>query len=96
MKIASEDWSDIGLILSEDCEVERPDDGGDGVDSKLAVISLTFIEVDVEVDIDESTEVVVATGMAAVVALAAATAVVATLRAALIFFCLLIIITPSR
>ncbi len=52
IKIASEDWSDIGLILSEDCEVERPDDGGDGVDSKLAVISLTFIEVDVEVDIE--------------------------------------------
>lgn len=29
-------------------EVERPDNGGDGVDSKLAVILLTFIKVNID------------------------------------------------
>ena len=97
-----DDWSDRELIsrltldssLEEGGEVveDRSDDGG--VDSKLAVISLTLIEVDV----DESTEVadedmeLFATLDVAVLATAAA----ATLRAAQILFCLLQIVMPSR
>jgi len=97
-----DDWSDRELIsrltlvssLEEGGEVveDRSDDGG--VDSKLAVISLTLIEVDV----DESAEVadedmeLFATLDVAVAVVAAA----AALRADFIFFCLLIIITPSR
>ena len=97
-----DEWSDRELIsrltlvssLEEGGEAveDRSDDGG--VDSKLAVISLTLIEVDV----DESTEVadedmeLFATLDVAVAVVAAA----AALRADFIFFCLLIIITPSR
>ena len=101
------DWSDrelmsrLALVLSleegRDEVEEGPDDGG--VDSKLAVILLPLIEVDA----DESAEVayedmeVFATldvAMAAAVVTTAATA--ATLRMALIFFCLLRIFMPSR
>ncbi len=97
-----DDWSDrelmsrLALVSSleegRDEVVEESDDGG--VDSKLAVISLRLIEVDA----NESTEVayedmmeVIATldvAMASVAAEAVAAAEV-TLRAALIFFCLL-------
>ncbi len=106
-----DDWSDrelmsrLALVLSLEegrDEVEEESDDG-GVDSKLAVISLQLIEVDA----DESAEVayedmmeVFATldvAMAAVAAeVAAAVAAEATLRAALIFFCLLPIFMPSR
>jgi hypothetical protein len=106
-----DDWSDRELMLrlalvslleeGRDEVVEGLDDGG-GVDSKLAVISLPFIKVDV----DESAEVayedmeVFATLDVAMAAAAAAAmvavAAVATLRAALIFFCLLQIDRPSR
>ncbi len=104
-----DNWSDrelmsrLALILSleegRDEVVEGLDDGG-GVNSKLAVILLTFIEVDA----DESTEmayedmevfatldVAMVAAVAAAVAVVAAAAVVAgaTLRAALILFCLL-------
>ncbi len=96
----------LGLILrlalvsslddeNEDRVVERPDDGGGGVDSELAVISLTFIEVDV----DESTEVTDADEVMEVFAtldVAMIAAVAATLRADRIFDCLLIIFLPSR
>ncbi len=104
-------WSDrelmsrLALVLSleggRDEVVEGSDDGG-GVDSKLAVILLPFIEVDA----DESAEVAyenmevfamldVAMAAAAVAA-TAAVAAAATLRAALIIFCLLRIDMPSR
>ncbi len=106
-----DDWSDrelmsrLALVSSleegRDEVVEGLDDRG-GVDSKLAVILLPFIEVDA----DESAEVayedmdVFATldvAMAAAAAVAtAAVAAAATLRAALIFFCLLQIDMPSR
>ena len=99
-----DEWSDRELIsrltldssLEEGGEVveDRSDDGG--VDSKLAVISLTLIEVDV----DESTEVadedmeLFATLDVAVEVVAAAAA--AALRAARILSCLLTIALPSR
>ncbi len=113
-----DDWSDrelmsrLALVLSleegRDEVLEGSDDGG-GVDSKLAVILLPLIKVNV----DESTEVAyedmevfaildvaMAAAAAAVAAAAAAAAgavaAVATLRAALIFFCLLQIDMPSR
>ena len=90
---------DIGLIFrlalassldeeNDDRVVERPDDGGDGVDSELAVILLSFIEVDV----DESTEAADANEVMEVFATldvattAAAAAAAATLRAAWILF----------
>ncbi len=104
-----DDWLDrelmsrLALVLSleegRDEVVEGLDDGGEA-DSKLAVISLSFIKVDA----DKSTEVayedmevfatldveMVAAGAAAVAAVAAvAVAAAATLRAALILFCLL-------
>ncbi len=72
--------------------VERSDDGG-GVDSKLAVILLPFIEVDADDDMEVFVTMDVAMAAAAVVAVAAAAA--GTLRAALILFCLLRIDTPS-
>ena len=92
-----DDWSDrelmsrLALLVSSleegrDKVVEGSDDGG-GVDSKLAVISLPFIEVDADVDM----EVFISLEVAMVAANAAA-----TLRAALIFFCLLRIDLPSR
>ena len=76
----------ISLEEGRDEVVEGSDDGG-GVDSKLAVISLPFIEVDADVDM----EVFVTLDVAMTVAAAAA-----TLRAALILFCLLQIVMPSR
>ncbi len=107
-KARIDDWLDrelmsrLTLVLSleeaRDEVVDGSDDGG-GVDSKLAVISLPFIKVDA----DESTEVayedmeVFGTLDVAMVAVAAAAvAVAATLRAALIFCCLLQIVLPSR
>ncbi len=72
--------------------VEGSDDGG-GVDSKLVVISLSFIEVDADDDMEAFITLDVAMAAAAVVAVAAA--MVATLRVALILFCLLRIDTPS-
>ncbi len=106
-----DDWSDremmsrLVLVSSLDegrDEVEEGSDDG-GVDSKLAVISLRLIKVDA----DESAEVayedmmevfaMLDVVMAAVaVAAAAAAAAEATLRVALILFCLLRIAMPSR
>ena len=71
--------------------VEGSDDGG-GVDSKLAVISLPFIKVDADDDMEVFVTLDVAMATAAVVAAVAATA--AALRAALILFFLLQIDTP--
>ncbi len=94
-----DNWSDremmsrLALVSSleegRDEVVEGLDDGG--VDSKLAVISLPFIKVDA----DEGMEVFPTLDMAMAVAAAAAVAA-ATLRAALIFCCLLQIVFPSR
>ena len=97
-----DEWSDRELIsrltlvssLEEGGKVveDRSDDGG--VDSKLAVISLTLIKVDV----DESAEVadedmeLFATLDVAVAVVAAA----AALRADRILFCLLTIALPNR
>ncbi len=104
-KARIDDWSDrelmsrLALVSSleegRDEVVEGFDDGG-GVDSKLGVILLPFIEVDA----DESTEVayedmeVFAKLDVAMVAVGAAAA--ATLQAASIFCCLLQIVLPSR
>ncbi len=106
-----DDWSDrelmlrLALVLSleegRDEVVEGLDDGG-GVNSKLAVILLPFIKVDADESAEvayEDMEVFVTLDVAMAVAVAAATAAVAvaaTLRAALIFFCLLQIDMPSR
>ncbi len=73
--------------------VEGLDDGG-GVNSKLALISLPFIKVDANNDMEVFVTLDVAMAAAAVVAAVAATA--STLRAALIFFCLLRIDMPIR
>jgi hypothetical protein len=91
-----DDWSDRELMsrlalvssleVGRDEVVEGSDDGG--VDSKLAVISIPFIKVDA----DEDMEVFVTLD----VTMAAAAAAAATLRAALIFCCLLQIVLPSR
>ncbi len=91
-----DDWSDrelmsrLALVLSleegRDEVVEGSDDGG-GVDSKLAVILLPFIEVDADVDMEVFVTLDVAMAVAAAAAAAAGAA--ATLRAALILFCLL-------
>jgi hypothetical protein len=91
-----DDWSDkelmsrLALVSSledgRDEVVEGSDDGG-GVDSKLAVISLPFIKVDADDDMEVFITMDVAIAVAAVVAVAAAAA--ATLRVALILFCLL-------
>ena len=85
-----DDWSDrelmskLALVSSfeegRDELVEGSDDGG-GVDSKLAVILLPFIEVDADVDME-----VFVTLEVAMVAAAAAAEAAATLRAALILF----------
>ncbi len=95
-----DDWSDrelmlrLALVLSLEegrDEVEEGSDDGGGVDSKLAVILLQLIEVDAY----ESTEVayedmeVFTTLDVAMAAAAAVAAVAASLRAALIFCCLL-------
>ncbi len=71
---------------------DRSDDGG--VDSKLAVISLTLIEVDVDESAevaDKNMELFATLDVAVAVAEAAA-----ALRADRIFDCLLIIFPPSR
>ncbi len=85
--------SRLALVLSlkegRDEVVERLDDGG--VDSKLAVILLPFIKVDADEDMKVFTMLDVAMAAAAEVA-----AAVAALRAALIFYCLLQIVLPSR
>jgi hypothetical protein len=88
-----DNWSDrelmsgLALVLSlkegRDEVVEGSDDGG--VDSKLAVISLPFIKVDADEDMEVFTTLDVAMAAAEATAVAAA----ATLRAALIFCCLL-------
>ncbi len=97
-----DDWLDrelmsrLALVLSleegRDEIVERLDDGG-GVNSKLAVILLPLIEVDAEVAYEDME--IFATLDVAMAAVAAAAAE-ATLRAALIYFCLLQINMPSR
>ncbi len=85
--------SRLALVLSleegRDEVVEGLDDGG--VDSKLAVISLPFIKVDAEEDMEvfPTLDVAMAAAVAAVVA-------AATLRVALIFCCLLQIVLPGR
>ncbi len=91
-----DNWSDrefmsrLALVLSleegRDEVVEGSDDGG-GVDSKLAVISLPFIEVDADDDMEVFVMLDVA--MAAVAVVAAVAAAAATLQVALILFCLL-------
>ncbi len=93
-----DDWSDRELLsrltlvssLEEGGEVveDRSDDGG--VESKLAVISLTLIKVDV----DESTEVAdedmeLFATLDVAVAVVVAAAAAATSRADRILFCLL-------
>ena len=92
--------SRLALVSSlkegKDEVVEGSDDGG-GVDSKLAVISLPFIEVDADVDMEVFVTLEVAMVAAAAAAeAAAATVAAATLWAALILFCLLQIDLPSR
>ncbi len=96
------DWSDRELIsrlalvssLEEGGKVveDRSDDGG--VDSKLAVISLTLINVDVDkfAEVaDEDMELFATLDVAVAVAVAAA-----ALRADRILFCLLTIALPNR
>ena len=82
----------LALVLSleegKDEIVEGLYDQG-GVNSKQAVISLPFIKVDADVDMEVFVTLDVA--MAAAVVAAAA-----TLRAALILFCLLRIFMPTR
>ncbi len=94
-------WSDrelmsrLALVLSleedRDEVVEGSDDEG-GVNSKLAVILLPFIEVNA----DDNMEVFVMLDVAMAAAAVVAATAVATLRVALILFCLLRIIKPSR
>ncbi len=99
-----DNWSDrelmsrLALVSSleegRDEVVEGLDDGG-GVDSKLAVISLPFIEVDA----DDDMEVFVTLDVAMKAAMAARSAAnaEATLQAAFILlFCILQIVLPSR
>ncbi len=95
-----DDWSDIelmsrlALVLSleegRDEVEEGPNDGG--VDSKLAVILLTLIEIDADESAKvayEDVEVFAMLDMAVAAAVAVAAAAAAALRAALILFCLL-------
>ncbi len=101
-----DDWSDrelmsmLALVSSleegKDEVVEGSDDGG-GVNSKLAVISLPFIKVDANVDMEVLVTLELFARLnVAMVAAAAAAAAAATLRAALILFCLLQIFMPIR
>ena len=85
----------MSLEEGRDKVVEGLDDGG-GVDSKLAVILLPFIKVDSDDDMEVFIMLDVAMAAVAVVAVVAVAVTAATLRAALIFFCLLRIDTPSR
>ena len=102
-----DDWSDrelmsrLALVSSlkegKDEVVEGSDDGG-GVDSKLAVILLPFIEVDADVldmEVFGALEVAMVAAAAAAEA-AAAMAAPATLRVALILICLFRIDLPIR
>jgi len=99
-----DDWSDrelmsrLALVSSleggRDEVVEGSDDGG-GVDSKLAVISLPFIEVDADDNMEVFVMLDEAPSSTARRARSAAKAR-AALRAALILFCLLRIVMPSR
>ena len=90
----------LALVLSleegKDEIVEGLYDQG-GVNSKQAVISLPFIKVDADVDMEVfvTLEVCVRLDVAMVAAMVAAAAA-ATLRAALILFCLLQIFMPIR
>jgi hypothetical protein len=101
-------WSDrelmsrLALVSSleegRDKVVDGSDDGG-GVNSKLAVILLPFIEVDADESTEvayEDMEVFVMLDVAMVAVAATVVVTAATLRAALIFCCLLQIVLPSR
>jgi hypothetical protein len=91
-----DDWSDRELMsrlapvssLEEgrDDVVEGSEDDGGGTDSKLTVISLPFIKVDADVDMEVFVTLDVAMAAAVVAAAVAAVAAAATLRAALILF----------
>ena len=98
-----DEWSDRELISRltlvsslEECGKaveDRSDDGG--VNSKLAVISLTLIEVDVDESAevaDEDMELFATLDVAVAVVVVAA----AALRADRILFCLLTIALPNR
>jgi hypothetical protein len=87
----------LALVSEEDKDevVEGSDDGG-GVDSKLAVISLSFIKVDANVDMEVFVMLEVFARLNVAMVAAAAAAAVETLRAALILFCLLRIFMPIR
>ncbi len=100
-----DDWSDrelmsrLALLVSSleegrDEVVEGSDDGG-GVDSKLVVISLAFIEVDADNDMEVFVTLDVAPSSTVRRARLAAKATVA-LWEALILFCTLRIVMPSR
>ena len=100
-----DDWSEnelmsrLTLLVSSLEEgrnevIEGSDDGG-GVDSKLAVISLAFIEVDPDDDMEVFVTLDVAPSSKARRARSAAKAT-AALREALILFCQLRIDLPSR
>ncbi len=102
-----DDWSDrelmskLALVSSFDegrDEVVEGSDDGKGVDSKLALILLPFIEEDADVDMEVfvTLEVAMVAAAAAAAEAVVATAAVATLRVALIFFCLLRMDMPSR
>ncbi len=92
-----DDWSDIelmsrlALVLSleegRDEVEEGPNDGG--VDSKLAVILLTLIEVDADKSAKVAYEDVEVFAMLDMAVAAAAAAAGMTLQVALILFCLL-------
>ena len=87
----------LALALSLDKEndnsrvVERPDDGGDGVDLELAVILLTFIGVDIDefTEAADANEVMEVFAMLDVAMTMAAAAAAAALRAARVLFFLL-------
>jgi hypothetical protein len=105
-EVIIDNWLDREMMLrlalvssleeGKDEVVEGLDDGG-GVNSKLAVISLPFIKVDADVDMEVfvTLEVCVRLDVAMVAAMVAA-AEAATLRTALILFCLLQIFMPIR
>ncbi len=96
-----DNWSDRELMSRLACvlsleegrdEVAEGSDDEGGVNSKLAVILLPFIKVNA----DDNMEVFVMLDVAMAAAAVVAATAVATLRAALILFCLLQIIKPSR
>ena len=105
-EVIIDNWLDREMMLrlalvssleeGKDEVVEGLDDG-EGVNSKLAVISIPFIKVDADVDMEVfvTLEVCVRLDVAMVAAVVAAAAA-ATLWAALILFCLLQIFMPIR